>query len=182
MKSKNIDMTRRIAFFLAAALVSLVFVSCGGEPNSSGEDGAGKSEAGLEQQLEDEGEAKEEKMLPELPEVDYGGYTFTFLAHKEGTSGWDWVGEEARELVAEMQDGAEVQNSEPINDAVYQRNSVIKAKYGIEIAMVADTAENTTLKKVVNAGDDTYDAVMIFNNNVPGVVTGNLLMEVSNLP
>ncbi|MCL2814961.1 MAG: extracellular solute-binding protein [Oscillospiraceae bacterium] len=183
MKKNNADMFKFTVFFLILALVSLVFVSCGNNTDISGGDESGKPEAADPGQGPAEGDSvKAEKILPELPEVSYGGYTFTFLAHKEGTSGWDWVGAEPRELVAEMENGAEVQNAEPINDAVYQRNSVVKAKYGIEIAMVADNTENATLKKVVNAGDDTYDAVMIFNNNVPGVVTGNLLLEVSNMP
>ena len=172
-----------IAIMLIVAMFSLVFVSCGDKPNTSGEEnGDNKPGEPVADQGSAADEQKEEKILPELPEVTYDGYTFTFLAHKEGTSGWDWVGAEPRELVAELQDDAEVQNGEPINDSVYQRNSVIKAKYGIEIAMVADNTENATLKKIVNSGDDTYDAVMIFNNNVPGVVTGNLLLEVSNLP
>ena len=183
MKKNKINTLRFIAFFLIIAMISCAFISCGDKSNISGENDSDKSDAlDSNQDLASDEAKKDEKILPELPEVSYDGYTFTFLAHKEGTSGWDWVGEEPRELVAELEDGAEVQNGEPINDSVYQRNSVIKAKYGIEIAMVADTAENTTLKKVVNAGDDTYDAVMIFNNNVPGVVTGDLLLEVSNLP
>ena len=174
----NFMKSKIIAIVLISALVLCVFASCGGKSELTVEN----DRTATEQDQAGEETKKEERMLPELPEVGYDGYTFTFLAHKEGTSGWDWVGEEPRELVAETQDGKEMQNGEPINDAVYQRNSVVKAKYGIELAMVTDNAENAKLKKVVNAGDDTYDAVLIFNNNVPGVVTGNLLLEVSNLP
>ncbi|MCL1859262.1 MAG: extracellular solute-binding protein [Oscillospiraceae bacterium] len=183
MKSNQNNIIKIIALFLVMALIACVFISCG-EKNtdtSRENDNDDKAENPNSDQ-NDEENAEEVKLLPDLPDVNYDGYTFTFLAHKEGASGWDWVGDEARELVAEMQDGQEVQNSEPINDAVYQRNSVIKSRYGIEIKMVSDTGENSTLKKIVNAGDDTYDAVLIFNNNVPGVVTGNLLMEVSQLP
>ena len=180
---KNNNIFRFIALFLIIVLISGVFISCGEKSNTSGEnDNNAKSNDDSASDQSDTEDSEEVKLLPELPDVTYDGYTFTFLAHKEGASGWDWVGDEARELVAEMQDGKEVMNSEPINDAVYQRNSVIKAKYGIEIAMTSDTGEPSTLKKTVNAGDDTYDAVLIFNNNVPGVVTGNLLMEVSDLP
>ena len=183
MKSNKNNIFSIIALFLIILMIAGVFISCGNKNSDS--PGVKDNENKADDSASEQGDAddvKNEKILPDLPEVSYDGYTFTFLAHKEGASGWDWVGDEARELVAETVDDSEVQNGEPINDAVYQRNSVIKARYGIEIKMVSDTSENSTLKKVVNAGDDTYDAVLIFNNNVPGVVTGNLLLEVSHLP
>ena len=180
---KKIKIYRILSLILAFVFILGMLVSCG--EKNSGNTGDKNAEGNAENPAaENETESeKEVKLLPDLPaDATYPGYTFTFLAHKEGTSGWDWVGAEPRELVAEMDDGKEVQNSEPINDAVYQRNSVIKDRYGIEIRMVTDNNEPSVLKKSVNAGDDTFSAVLIFNNNVPGVVTSNLLIEVSQLP
>ncbi|MCL2773387.1 MAG: extracellular solute-binding protein, partial [Oscillospiraceae bacterium] len=41
-----------------------------------------------------------------------------------------------------------------------------------------DTSE---LRKTVNAGDTTYDAVIMFNNNIPTIVPADLLTDVSKL-
>jgi ABC-type glycerol-3-phosphate transport system substrate-binding protein len=47
--------------------------------------------------------------------------------------------------------------------------------------MVSNTDEKSMLSKAVKAGDDTYDAVVMYNNNVPGIVTSDLLTETSKL-
>jgi hypothetical protein len=80
-----------------------------------------------------------------------------------------------RELVAEEETG------EPINDATFRRNSVIIEKYGVEFEMITTTNEKDTLNKSVKAGDDIYDAAMIFNNNAPGVMSAGLLLDTSKL-
>ncbi|MCL2095484.1 MAG: extracellular solute-binding protein, partial [Oscillospiraceae bacterium] len=172
-------MKKIIAFMIIFAFISAILISCGDNNtdgnNTGGDDVPGQDAPGLGG--EDEGNPAEAKILPDLPEdVRYDGQTFTFLAHKQDTPGWDWVESDPRELVAEEE------NSEPINDAVYARNMAIREKYGIEIAMFADSAEDSIIRRVVNAGDSTYDAVLIYNNNVPGVVTGGALAEVSTLP
>ena len=173
MKNSTNNIFRIIALFLIMTMIAGVFISCGDkQADVGGNENETKSDSsGADQDVAD---VKDEKMLPDLPDVTYDGYTFTFLAHKEGTAGWDWVEEEPRELVAEEENG------EPINDAVYRRNSIIQEKYAIEIEMIANTDEKSLLSKAVKAGDDSYDAILIFNNNVPGVVTSDLLMEVSN--
>jgi ABC-type glycerol-3-phosphate transport system substrate-binding protein len=175
-------MKKIISLMLIMALLAGILIACGEKSGNTGDkDKETKSDSSGTEQNDAESD-QDVKILPELPDVTYDKFTFTFLAHK-GDEGWDWIVPEPRELVAELNEaGQEIENSEPINDAVYKRNSIIKEKYGIEIKMFADGNEPSILKKTVNAGDSTYDAVMIYNNNVPGVVTGNLLMEVSELP
>jgi len=112
------------------------------------------------------------RYYPMLPDCDFGGYNFTFLTHGEE---WDWATPNPREIFAEYEDGS------IINDAVYRRNMMIEATYNINIKMVSVADERFQLKKAVNAGDDTYDAVVMFNNNVPGIVTSGLLLNTSNL-
>ena len=171
------NVLKMISFILVMALTACILAACGGDAQkSAGGDNNANIPDDINTDRGPEEDGAEAKILPELPEITYDGYTFTFLSHREGTAGWDWVTEDPRELVAEEENG------EPINDAVYRRNSVIKEKYGIEIDMITDTAEVTLLRKAVNAGDDIYDAAIIFNNNVPGAVTANLLTETSNLP
>jgi len=177
MKNIKAKILKAAALILIAFIIAGAGAACGGDAQKSADSGGDINNLGnIGADQSPEAEQAEEKILPDLPEVSYDGYTFTFLAHREGTAGWDWVTEDPRELIAEEE------NSEPINDAVYRRNSVIKERYGIEIDMLTDTGEVTLLRRAVNAGDDIYDAAIIFNNNVPGAVTANLLTEISQLP
>ena len=180
---KKVKFHRILSLLLVAVFIAGMLLACGDKTsnNTGDKDSENKSDSLGAEQNEEEIE-KDVKLLPELPDVTFDGYTFTFLSHEEPATGWDWATAQPREFVAEMQDGKEVENSEPINDAVYRRNSVIKEKYGIEFNMITNSGEVGLLKKSVQAGDDNYDAVLIFNNNVPGAVTSNLLLEVSNLP
>ena len=116
----------------------------------------------------------ETRILPDLPEVRYDGFTFTWLAH--GLEGGNWVTPDPRELVSEAETG------EVINDAVYRRNSVITEKLGVEFEMVVTNTEKATLDKSVKSGEDIYDAVLMYNNNAPSVMNADLLMDTNRLP
>ena len=59
---------------------------------------------------------------------------------------------------------------------------MLKEKYNIDFKMVSNTDERAVLKKSVGAGDDIYDAVVIKNDLVPDIVTGNLLVNIDSLP
>ena len=174
-----------ISLMLIAAMLAGILISCGNTQKSpegatDGNDNAAAADNTDTGTAGDEGKIDENRINPELPDTDFGGYTFTFLAHLY--EGDDWVGTEPFELVAERQDGKEVQNGEPINDAVYKRNLKIKEKYNINIKMIAESDEKGAVDKAVKAGDSLYDAVLMFNNNIPGIVTGDLLTNVKNLP
>ena len=173
---KKFGFYKILTLFLAVAVISGILLACGGGAQNNDTNSADKNnDADTAAEQDAAEEVKDVKILPDLPDVTYDGFTFTFLSHREDNAGWDWLESDPRELVAE------VENGEPINDAVYRRNSVIQEKYGIEFAMVTNSGETGVLSKTVKAGDDVYDAVIIFNNNVPGVVTGDLLTEVSKL-
>ena len=170
-------MKKIISLLLAVLTAAGVFMACDSKkdedkkiPDSAqtGTEAAG-TQAGSE---ESAGEAQIE---PDLPEgVDYGGYTFTFLAHLY--EGDDWLSSLPLELVAEEQSG------EPVNDAVYKRNLKIKERYNIDIKMTGDANEMSAVKKAVGAGDGIYDAVLMFNNNVPGIASADLLTNIDDLP
>jgi ABC-type glycerol-3-phosphate transport system substrate-binding protein len=169
------NILRSAALFLIVILLSAVFAACGGETNEPG-GGSGENVPGGSPGTDGDDENQEEARIePNLPEAEFGGYTFTFLAPLYDNV-LDWSTDEPRELVAETETG------EPINDAVYIRNQAVMAKYGIEIDMITNSSEVSLLRRAVNAGDDVYDAVVIFNNNVPGAVTAGLLVDVSSLP
>ena len=164
------------ALFLALILIFAALISCN-SANKNNTSATGDNSAATDPNATAApGETATERIDPNLPSEDYGGYTFTFFAHKIDYAG-DWIGDgDPRELVAEEETG------DPINDAVYARNRMIEAKYNINIKMVTNSSDAATLKKAVNAGDSVYDAAVIFNNLVPSVVTAGLLVNVKNLP
>jgi len=158
-------MKKLIPLVLILTILSGILISCGGNADnkSNGQTDDNTAQNSADSQTAAESTAQT-RLEPDLPSEDYGGYTFTFFAHKIDYAG-DWIGDgDPREIVAETENG------DPINDAVYARNRAIEAKYNINIKMVTNSNDAGTLKKAVNAGDSTYDAAVIFNNLVPSVV------------
>ncbi|MCL2814219.1 MAG: hypothetical protein FWD23_06440 [Oscillospiraceae bacterium] len=175
-------MKKLISFALLAALLAGILISCGnGNTKDDANPGGGTTETDRGESAEGEAGKAKERLEPDLAgDIDFGGYEFTFLTHLY--DGSDWVGPLPLEIVAEMTEGKEVQNSEPINDAVYTRNLKIKEKYNFNIKLVGQSDERGAMNKAVKAGDPLYDAAIMFNNNVPGIVTSDLLINVANLP
>ncbi|MCL2099153.1 MAG: hypothetical protein FWH24_01785 [Oscillospiraceae bacterium] len=167
-------MKKFIILLLIAVIAAGVLVFCGENTDAEPENPDSIASPG-----EDDTEtpaAEAVKIEPDLPEdLDFGGYTFTFLTHREDTAGWDWVTSDPREITAEEETG------DPINDAVFRRNATLQAKYNFELDMITIADEVSMLRRAVNAGDDIYDAAMIYNNNVPGAVQNDLLTEISKL-
>ena len=164
-----------LALALIAFMIPALLSACGGDDGNA-KDQDDKNPAQNETKNEENSaDTAQERLLPDLPDMDYEGYDFTFFAHKIDYPG-DWIGDgDPRELVAEEE------ISEPINDAVYKRNRIIEDKYNINIKMITNSDDSGTLKKAVGAGDSIYDAAVIFNNQVPSVVTANLLVNINEL-
>jgi len=172
-------MYKFLAFALIITIVLIAFISCATPTN---EEPVNKPDSEIEnEQIPANGDInkntnkKEERVDPELPETDFDGYTFTFLTHMQ-TVDTDWVNDIPMEILSESETG------EPINDAVYKRNDIITDRYNFNIGFVPFADEKAALKKSVQAGEDIYDAVIIFNNNVPGVITGGMLIQTNQLP
>lgn len=174
---------RIMSLLLIFALTSGILISCGNNNANNANDATTNAASVAADSTTGSQPDTEPVLTADIPaDSDFGGYTFTFLAHLY--DGDDWVSTTPLELVAQLDEatGKEVENSEPINDAVYKRNLKIKEQLNINIKMIADANEQNAMKKAVNSGDSTYDAVIMFNNNVPGIVTGNLLTNVADLP
>ncbi|MCL2159901.1 MAG: extracellular solute-binding protein, partial [Oscillospiraceae bacterium] len=167
---------KTLALTLIAFMILALFSACSGEGGNTKEQDEKNPAQNETANEETSADAAQERLLPELPDMDYEGYDFTFFAHKIDYPG-DWIGDgDPRELVAEEE------ISEPINDAVYKRNRTIEDKYNINIKMITSPDDSGTLKKAVGAGDSLYDAAVIFNNLVPSVVTADLLVNINQLP
>ena len=165
-----------LSFMLAVLMIFGVLTACNAKSNDSGgNDGQNNPVNAEDGQENAENPAADEKILPDLPESDFGGHIFTVLTHEEASD--DWYSPNPREITAEIED-----TEEPINDAVYKRNAMLKDKYNIDFAIVPNSSESAQLNKSVKSGADDYDAIIIYNNNVPGVITSGNLLNISNLP
>ncbi|MCL2776023.1 MAG: extracellular solute-binding protein [Oscillospiraceae bacterium] len=174
-------MKKIVALFLVLILIFTTLISCNSS-NKSNNSVTGDSNSTTDPNATAApGETTTERIDPNLPSEDYGGYTFTFLSHQENSD--DWYQPDPREITAQIDDstGQEIETGDPINDAVYKRNATLEDKYNISFKLVTKPDEKTELSKTVKAGDAVYDAVMMFNNNIPGIVPADLLTDVSKL-
>ncbi len=146
MSTKNLRITA-LALFCALLLPALA--ACGG-----GTDTPAVTQAN---NVTEDAVTTEETttgiLMPDLPDKDFGGETFTILDSSENdTNGADWVTYDVY---------SEGENGDAINDAVFARNLWLSETYNVVIAekkSVSTTLSDT--QKAVLAGDDIYDAVM----------------------
>ena len=89
----------------------------------------------------------------EFPEADLGGYTFRiFNATTFGDDRWSSI-----ELTAEQETG------DPVNDAVYRRNTLIEEKFNFTITEQIEDRDIVGAKvtRAALAGSDDWDAVFV---------------------
>ena len=77
-------------------------------------------------------------------------------------------------------------NGEPINDALYLRDSFIEEKYGVNIEYIKITNGNgrAVLEKSVRAGEDKYDLIVspLIGPALDSLSTGNVLSNLIDAP
>ena len=168
-------MKKTIAALLSALILLPALFACAeNPPPRENTPDATNAPDGVDTTADENAGGDAERIAPDLPTEDFGGYEFTFLSHLY--TGDDWVTTEPRELVAETE------NSDPINDAVYARNTKIMEQYNFKMRMFTIADEVGTLNKSVKAGDDLYDAAVIFNNNIPNLIMAGTLLQIDSLP
>ncbi len=91
-----------------------------------------------------------EKLLPDIPEMDFEEYDFRVLT--KGTFNVHW---KTRDIYAAQENG------DPVNDAVFRRNRKIEETYNIKISEFGEADYFAALRKSVLAADDTYDMVSV---------------------
>jgi len=117
--------------------------------------------------------APETTIFPEnLPEKDYGGHQFRLLSSDEIGS-----------IRYSYEIDAESENGEPLNDAVYRRNTAVEELLNIEIVKVevpkAQIKGNFTAS--VMSGDDDYD-VMVDEWGKTLAIAHEYCLEIGDLP
>ena len=132
-----------------AILVLAMLAQLAGCGNNSG----GGNTTTTEPSVTDAATAKEETTLfsPDLPKKDYGGHKFRLLSSDEVGS-----------VRYSYEIDAEEENGEPINDAVWRRNTAVEERLNIEIVKVEVNKKDTlnAFKSSVLAADDSYDVLV----------------------
>ncbi|MHB1152558.1 MAG: type 2 periplasmic-binding domain-containing protein [Eubacteriales bacterium] len=112
-------------------------------------------------------------VVSKLPVKDYDGYRFIILTREESASPY-WF---TRDVFSEGIDG------EPINDAVYQRNSLLEDKYNITIlGKPSGASPAAKAKKIILAGEDSYAALTDGLTALSELATANLLLDYNTVP
>ena len=166
-------MKKIITLLLITAFMTMALISCG-EDSTNADNANEANTQNIEESPPESATASEKRIEPDLPDANYEGYVFTFLTHLY--EGGDWVNPTPLELTSEEEDG------QPINDAVYRRNMTIKERYNIDIKMMPERDERAALRRAVTAGDSIYDAVLIYGDHISAIITGDLLLDISELP
>ena len=144
-------------------LVLFMFFSCG---DSNDAEKGGETEIANEQSgmADDDMPQKKEDEVLNLPDIDYGGHVFTVLARGENWGDWQNI-----DLVAETING------ETINDAVFQRNTILEDKYGFFIEEQKNIDVLGAARKSIGAGDEAFDAVIPLMADGVSLANSNLL-------
>ncbi|MCL2776192.1 MAG: extracellular solute-binding protein [Oscillospiraceae bacterium] len=164
--SKDIkDIIKYICLFIGVFLI-LLATACSNKPAANTNNNTENQSQNVNDASETETETTA-RLQPDLPVKDFGGYKFNII-----TSDYKADPNMPREI------GAEEENGDPINDAVYARNKKIEDEYNVQIneILYARDDMNTPVKKAVLAADGSYDLVCS-NIYQAGILsqTGNLL-------
>ena len=166
-------MKRITALFVL--LLTAVLASCGesgavpAETAASGNQNAAPADG-------TEAVTEEARLQPELPETDLGGYNFRVLTKGPGDGHW-----KSKDIYSEAQNG------EPINDAVFLRNSVLGEKYNFKVTEIPTSMDtwdvHSDVQKTVMAGEDAYDMAAIgLTYDMSVLAESNCLYNLYDLP
>ena len=148
---------------ITTILCSLLLVSCGSGSTAQKDDTSPP-----------DSEEQTTVAAPAVPVRDFGGKTFTFYI-RYGADGWDW---NVNDFVSDGEDG------EPVNDAVYKRNSKIEEKYNCKIEQVKTNDEwgAGNIKTSIVAGDSAYDGTLMSSRMLVSLGLEGLLTDLTTLP
>ena len=101
--------------------------------------------------VEETPEDETAEILPDIPELDFGGEDFTFLTNGANDDcGSDWITYDV---------SAEELNGEVINDAVFERNDYLMGTYNFKLLEEkSSSTAHDMLRKDVKGGGGAYDA------------------------
>lgn len=160
---KLINCKKSISLILAMLLTSMYAASCGSTSAGNSGETSGQTQT-------DTTVPEETKEVAEIPDVKYDGYQFRILGQTPAT------GSTNDEIYAESETG------DMLNDAVYQRNTMVEDKLGIEIVKIESDDIAGDLSKSVMANEDAYDASVNVIAYTRSALTSGYLLSLDDLP
>lgn len=152
---------------LCALMIAASVISCG----DYGKNATAVTTAAAEQAQTEAVEEVTTQLKPDLPEEDFGGYSFRVLT--KGAFNTHWT---SRDIYAAEATG------DPINDAVYERNMRVMEKYNFSV--VEDPSQSDpagAAKKVILAGEDAYDLLTMGILTNASLFTEGMLIDFKDL-
>ncbi len=151
---------RVLCSLLALITLILAAVSCA-EPD--------KPSSETKAPTESDANTETQRIAADLPDLDLGGYTYS-VAHWHRA---DWPTRGNIDIYSEGTNG------DPVNDAVYKRNTRLTEKYDFEIEYEEIEANELVQKarQFVSTGEDVYDLVYILASGVAGLLTDGSFLD-----
>ena len=161
-------MKKTISFLLLCAMLCAA-AGCASDSCSDTPDTTGNADATADTTP---AETETEKILPDLPERDFEGYTFRGMTKGTASSHWS-----SRDFYAEEITG------EAINDAVYNRNATVGEKYNFKMEELgAESGDPVSdARKAVQAGENSFD-VILAGNSINPMITDGMLLDLNAMP
>ena len=157
----------------------LPIMSCGGQgeiQNQREETGPGGNEG------EAEPDATEAEVALNLPDLDLGGRTITFLTAnwggKRGTPDGEAIWGMQYDILVEELTG------DALNDATYNRNKAMEDRFNCTMAEVNVAGQgdaNNMLNKAVKAGDPAYDAMLCRMQSYQNLGASGTIIDLNKL-
>lgn len=155
------------SLLLAISIMPFAFSSCSERANQqvvSGEQTGTETTDALSEETT--------RIDPDLPARDFDGYVFRVLTKGDWDVHWKTKDIYAEEL-----------NADPINDAVYNRNSKIGEMYNFSIQEIESFQDyQGAAQKSIVAGSDDYDMLAISLASLGTFSTNGYVMDLKNIP
>lgn len=157
-----------IVFLLAVSVLLCLFISCA----ESADEIVSDTESAAASETTGPDTDSYEYMIASFEKNDFNGYQFLILDRSEEYDAY-WFTYDI--FSTEM-------NGDPINDAVYTRNTALEELYNIKILDKPDKAPYLTAQKSILSGDDEFDVVTDGLYQL-GILSGsNLLLDYNKIP
>lgn len=157
-----------------AAVLALIMILAGTFMASCGESKTEESSKPLSAESGSESaasETEETDIFASIPkDLRFDGQEIVFLCVNESASGEIYSAE---------------QNEELMNDAVYERNAMVKARLGVDIAVRYGSSDVTCLemaRQSISAGTDDYQVFMPYATDAAALALEKNLIDLKEIP
>ena len=163
---------RTLSLLLASLLLTASVVSCGSDTQTPSTETA-QDTTPVTTEAVTEGYSTEY----EIPEVDYGGETFTIAAMSGLVSLW--------RAASYCEIFSEGENGDPLNDAIYQRNRKISEtlNVNIEVYPMDNFGESSSkIRSLILSAEDVIDVALVHADGLPNLLGTGGLTDLYTLP